>query len=80
MADMLNMERSNFTRIEIGRQRPNDDNLEKIAGLLNVEIKDLFDFEHKQPKENLISEIIDKLQNNPARIEDVYKIVSALTK
>lgn len=80
MADMLNMERSNFTRIEIGRQRPNDDNLEKIAGLLDVEIKDLFDFEHKQPKENLISEIIDKLQNNPARIEDVYKIVSALTK
>ena len=79
-ADLLNMERSNFTRIESGKQRPNDENLYKIANILNVEIKDLFDFEHNKPNKELISEIIDKLKNNPEKIQDFYKIVIALTK
>lgn len=80
LADKLNMERSNFTRIESGKQCPNNDNIEKIANALNVEIKDLFDFEHLKPKEDLLKEIIFKLKNNPDKIEDFYKIISALTK
>ena len=32
---MLNMERSNLTRSENGKQRPNDDNLKKIAQIIN---------------------------------------------
>ncbi len=80
LADKLNMERSNFTRIESGKQCPNNDNIEKIAEILDVDIKDLFDFEHKKPKENLLNEIILKLKNNPERIEDFYKIIMALTK
>ncbi len=79
-ADLLNMERSNFTRIESGKQRPNDENLYKIASILNVEIKDLFDFEHNKPNKDLMSEIIAKLNNNPEKIKDFYKIVVALTK
>ena len=79
LADKLNMERSNFTRIESGKQCPNNDNLEKIAEILGVEIKDLFDFNHKKPVENLIDEIIIKLKNHPEKIEDIYKIVSVLT-
>ena len=80
VADMLNMERSNFTRIESGKQRPNDENLLKIAQILDVEIKDLFDFEHTKGNQDLISEIIEKLNNHPERIKDFYKIVVALTK
>ena len=79
-ADLLNMERSNFTRIESGKQRPNDENLYKIANILGVEIKDLFDFEHQKSDKDLISEIVDKLKNNPEKIQDFYKIVVALTK
>lgn len=79
-ADLLNMERSNFTRIESGKQRPNDENLDKIANALGVEIKDLFDFEHKKNKKDLMTEIIERLNNNPDKIEDFYKIVVALTK
>ena len=79
-ADLLNMERSNFTRIESGKQRPNDENLYKIEKILGVEIKDLFDFEHQKSDKDLISEIVDKLRNNPNKIQDFYKIVVALTK
>ena len=44
LAEMLSMEPSNLTRIENGYQFPKEENLEKIAKVLNVEIKDLFDF------------------------------------
>nr|QGT49732.1 hypothetical protein Melaina855_1190 [uncultured Candidatus Melainabacteria bacterium] len=61
-ADMLNMERSNFTRIESGKQRPNDENLEKIASILNVELKELFDFKHiEMTKEDIIDKIVTLL-------------------
>lgn len=61
-ADMLNMERSNFTRIESGKQRPNDENLEKIASILNVELKDLFDFNHLDlSKEDIVDKIVNIL-------------------
>lgn len=80
LADKLNMERSNFTKIESGKHRPNDENLEKIAKILDVEIKDLFDFEHKNSKEDLITQINQKLKSNPDKIEEIYKIVIALTK
>ena len=59
---MLNMERSNFTRIESGKQRPNDENLEKIASILNVELKDLFDFNHLDlSKEDIVDKIVNIL-------------------
>lgn len=61
-ADMLNMERSNFTRIESGKQRPNDENLEKIASILNVELKDIFDFNHLDlSKEDIVDKIVNIL-------------------
>ena len=39
-----------------------------------------FDFEHKNKKEDLLSQINEKLKNNPDKLEDFYKIVMALTK
>ncbi len=61
MADMLDMERSNFTRIESGKQRPTDENLEKIAKILGVEIFELFQIEHIKSKEELIELITNIL-------------------
>lgn len=60
IADMLDMERSNFTRIESGKQAPTDKNLEKIATILGVHLKDLYDFEHLKTRDELIS-LITKL-------------------
>ena len=71
---------TNFTKIESGKQRPNDENLYKISTILEVEIKDLFDFEHQKPQEDLILEIVQRLKSKPDKIQDFYKIVLALTK
>lgn len=79
-ADMLNMERSNFTRIESGKQRPNDDNLEKIAAILNVELKELFDFKHiSLSREEILEKIIDILPElETSEIIYVYKSINNL--
>lgn len=59
-ADLLDMERSNFTRIESGKQAPTDKNLEKISKILNVEIKDLYDFAHLDKNEKELKKEINE--------------------
>ncbi len=76
IADMLDMERSNFTRIESGKQAPTDKNLAKIAQILNVSIKDLYDFEHlKSDKElkTLIKKDLEILSSK--ELQYVYKTI-----
>lgn len=70
LADMLGMERSNLTRIESGKQRPTDENLEKIAKILDVKLPELFDVIHIETKEELlknISEILSTLNEKELR-------------
>lgn len=76
LADMLNMERSNLTRIESGKQRPTDENLEKIASILNVEVKELFDNNHIKPKHELIN-IINKMLDdlNYKELQYIFKTI-----
>ena len=73
---MLNMERSNLTRIENGKQRPTDENLEKIANILDVEIKELFDYNHIQTKQELINSIQSMLNNlEEKELQYIYKTI-----
>ena len=62
LADLLEMERSNLTRTEGWKQAPNYDNLIKLSSILNVEIKDIFEFEHTiKTEKQLKTEIIKQL-------------------
>lgn len=64
LADLLEMERSNLTRIEGGKQVPNSENLMKIASILGVELKDIFDFEHiTKSSDEIKAEIVNQLEN-----------------
>ena len=53
---------------------------EAILNVLGLNFVDVFDFEHKKTIEDLLNEINEKLKNHPEKIEDIYKIVMALTK
>ena len=57
LAEKLNMEPSNLTRIESGYQLPKEENLQKIANVLGVEVKDLFDFSQDIKKDELIERL-----------------------
>ncbi|MBR1942947.1 helix-turn-helix transcriptional regulator [bacterium] len=79
LADILEMERTNLTRIECGNQRPNDENLIKLAKILNVKIKDLFDFEHVLPEEELKDKITSEINNlSKKELEYLYKTIENL--
>ena len=73
------MERSNLTRIESGKQRPSDENLEKIAKILDIELYELFDNEHLKDKEDLINSLKDLLDTlNENELRYLYKTIQNL--
>ena len=57
LADLIDMEATNLSKLEKGVHLPKEDNLSKITNALNVEIKDLFDFGHIKTKQELVNDI-----------------------
>ena len=79
IAEQIDMDKPNLSNIENGKRFTTPQNIEKIATALNVEVKDLFDFEHFQPKDILISKIVDYLKTAEINdIEFIYKFISGL--
>ena len=80
LAEYINVEPATISNIENDKNYPSMINLENILNVLNVSFIDAFDFEHKNSTDNLIEQINQKMQENPDRVEDFYKIMIALTK
>ena len=81
MAELIGIAPRNLSNIETGRTFPSPENLEKIANVLKVKIKDLFDFEHQKDDIDLYSEIINRTKSvNRERLQDFYKIILSLTE
>lgn len=57
LAELIDMEATNLSKLEKGVHLPKEDNLNKITTALNVDIKDLFDFGHIKTKDELLSDI-----------------------
>jgi len=76
LAELVNMESRHISRIETGKSFTTLENIAKIADVLNVNMNDLFLFEHKKNKEYLVKEINEYLKNaSTEKIELVYKLV-----
>ena len=65
LAELVGMEpTNNISKLESGEQLPKKENLEKICKVLNVDVKELFDFGHLKNRSEIIIEItqiLDKL-------------------
>lgn len=57
LAELIDMEATNLSKLEKGVHLPKEDNLNKITKALKVDIKDLFDFGHLKTKEELLCDI-----------------------
>lgn len=80
LAEMIAIAPRNLSNIETGKCFPSPENIEKIAKVLGVKIKDLFDFEHQQDDKDLYAEIIQRIKPvNRDRLQDFYKIIVSLT-
>lgn len=77
LAELIDVEVVTVSRIENGSRFPQKENLENIAKALNVEIKDLFDFEHHKTKSELNKDIQKMLKS--ANQEDLKYVQRLLT-
>jgi len=76
LAEMLNMEASNLSKIERGIQIPKEESLLKITNAFNVNMVDLFDFEHFADRDTLLENINFILQKADEKtLQKIYKII-----
>ena len=76
LAEILNMEASNLSKIERGVQIPKEESLEKLAQAFNVNLRDLFDYKHFTDKSLLISKINKILESSDIEtVQRYYKIL-----
>lgn len=79
VAELIGIEVSSLCNIENGKYYPTAENLDKILNILEITPQKLFSFEHHQEEKDLLEEINTILLKNPEKIQDVYKIVKALS-
>ena len=76
LAELINIEPPNVSKMESGLHFPQPEKIEKIAKALDISIKDLFEFEHFQKKEDLIKYINSSIKEFDLKtIELVYKFI-----
>lgn len=76
LAELLDMEASNLSKIERGVQIPKEESLLKLTQALGVHVKDLFDYEHFANKKTLLNNINNILeQADLETIQKFYKIL-----
>ena len=57
LANMIEIEATNLSKLEKGVHLPKEENIKKIADALKVDIRDLFDFEHMKTRKELTTDI-----------------------
>ena len=78
LAEMIDIDPTNLSKIERGVHLPKDETISKITNALGCKITDLFTFEHIQSKEDLLKHINEILQNaSEKEIQFFYKILIA---
>ena len=79
LAEKIGVEARQISRIETGKCFTTLDNLNKIAKLFNVEVRDIFSFEHFKDKDELIKLITVMLNSaSEENCRTIFKIVKEL--
>ncbi len=79
LAEMINMEPSNLSKIERGIQMPKEETLESIIKVLDIDLKELFDFQNFMKHEDLLKKLIDILKkSNTQELRTYYKIINSI--
>lgn len=78
LAELIGVGERNLSKIECGVNFVTADTLSKLLFALNIDAKELFDYEHHKNRETLKKELIDGLNENKIDVELLYKIYKAL--
>ena len=81
LGEMVGIDYKQIGNIETGTYFTTMTTLEKIAKALNVEIVELFNFNHNQDKDDIMKEIIELLSRAPEdKLKTTYRAVRAILK
>ncbi len=76
LAELIDIETCSLSAIEIGRHYPSMPTVVKIAEKLDVELKNLFEFEHIKTKKEKIELIKNRLDDlSDEKIDFIYKFI-----
>ena len=78
LANMIDIEPTNLSKIEKGAHLPKNETINKIAKVLDTDITSLLEFKHLQSREELLKNISDLLSGY--KVEDLqffYKILTS---
>lgn len=79
LTDQLGIDSKHLSRIEVGNSYPSMDTLADIAAALQVEMKEFFDFEHRNSTKELAQSIVRMTRNaSEEQIRLIYKLVRAV--
>lgn len=71
LSEEIDIDSKHLSRIEVGKNYPSLDTLQKLAGALDVEIKDLFEFKHQVKQgdtRRTLAKLLDKADDNVVRV------------
>ncbi len=81
-AEKLNIATRTLAGIEIGESFVSAQTIENILNYSDISFEDFFISSHLRPTEDLIKDIykyLDKNKNNREKIENIYKVIKALS-
>lgn len=79
LAEKIDMDKPNLSNIECGKRFMTAETLEKLAGALEVEEKELFSFGHIKSRGELIKLLNNSINNaSDSELMYLYKVVEAL--
>ena len=80
LAEMINIQPENYSRIENGLSFPKPENIVKISQALDVEIAELFQFSNINNYEQALEKIISKLKTDEQTTVMTYKYLKSMGK
>lgn len=82
LSEMVNIEPSHLSRIEVGNSYPSLDTLEKISIALESDLKDFFEFQHHGKTIKELRKSIDLLLDDAdiEKVRTILKIIRAIVK
>lgn len=80
LSEKIGIDTVSLCNIERGKYFPSADTLDRIIEALQIKPSELFECEHLQDTNILISEINNILLLHPERVSEFYKILTAMIK
>ncbi len=78
LAEIIGIEPNNVSKIETGKNYPSSENLAKIASALNVEIQQLFFFNHHKTYKEIKNELTKVINDDEKTARLIYKFYSTI--